>query len=255
MSVNHVFKNGVEEFGETLIMGALLGYSSEQVRKWSERIENPLLRDAVESSLQVISFGLVFQLIRMEEKVIDIIFDRLGVIVMGLYALPQSLSNKISAWGKKKKLFGRAGSSAVARIFDTQEKRIALAQNLTDQARNYLQARHNSSNSQGLYHSYIQTRDSVLRADSLKADLAKGINDQYLQTLMFKTLTSNFTPSDEQMLKKILGRENIGDIKIEDLNKMGEFMFAKDDAGHVVGLSKAFLELINGLGYLHNKGA
>lgn len=255
MSINHVFKNGVEEFGETLIMGALLGYSSEQVRKWSERIENPLLRDAVESSLQVISFGLVFQLIRMEEKVIDIIFDRLGILVMGLYALPKTLSDKLTAWQRGKKLFGKLGGQIVSNILGTQEKRIGLANVLTMQAGNYLQARHNSSNSQGLYHSYIQTRDSVLRADSLKADLAKGINDQYLQTLMFKTLTSNFTPSDEQMLKKILGRENIGDIKIEDLNKMGEFMFAKDDAGHVVGLSKAFLELINGLGYLHNKGA
>ena len=67
---------------------------------------------------------------------------------------------------------------------------------------------------------------------------------------MFKLLASKFTPTDKELLRRITGSDSID---IEQINKVGEFMFTKDDKGDIVGLSEAFMQMLNGLGYFHNK--
>ena len=56
---------------------------------------------------------------------------------------------------------------------------------------------------------------------------------------------------DKTILKKILGTYDPNSLDVEDLNKISEFMFVKDNDGKVIGLSEAFFSLINGLGYVN----
>ena len=79
---------------------------------------------------------------------------------------------------------------------------------------------------------------------------AKAKAETFNQTLMFKLLTSKFTATDKEILRKITGAESID---IEQINKVADFMWVKDDKGDIVGLSEAFMQLLNGLGYFHNK--
>ena len=68
-------------------------------------------------------------------------------------------------------------------------------------------------------------------------------------TLMLKLATKSFTDQDKAVLKKIVGKDK--DLKIEDMNKVADFMFIEDADGNISGLSEQFFSLINGLGYTH----
>ena len=79
---------------------------------------------------------------------------------------------------------------------------------------------------------------------------AKAKAETFNQTLMFKLLTSKFTATDKEILRKITGAESVD---IEQINKVADFMWVKDDKGDIIGLSEAFMQMLNGLGYFHNK--
>ena len=79
MSVGTVGRNGAEEFFETIIFMTAYEEGRKKLQSWTESIDNPILREATESAGQVILFGLVFQLIRAEEKVLEIIWGVAGV--------------------------------------------------------------------------------------------------------------------------------------------------------------------------------
>jgi hypothetical protein len=85
----------------------------------------------------------------------------------------------------------------------------------------------------------------------MRFNLGKTLAERYNQTLLFKLFTSSFTPEDKVILKNILGTYDPDKIDVNDLNKIGEFMFVKDTDGKIIGLSEAFFELINGLGYVN----
>ena len=73
---------------------------------------------------------------------------------------------------------------------------------------------------------------------------------RYSDTLLFRLLTSSFTENDREILRRILGRNSVSNLDVDDLNRIGEFIYARDGEGHIVGLSEAFLSLVNGLGYV-----
>lgn len=95
-----------------------------------------------------------------------------------------------------------------------------------------------------------QGKANLLHSKDQQLAYAKAKSDAFNQTLMFKLLSSKFTPTDKELLRRITGAENID---IEQINKVAEFMWVKDDKGEIVGLSEAFMQMLNGLGYFHNK--
>ena len=76
---------------------------------------------------------------------------------------------------------------------------------------------------------------------------------------MFKLFSGTFSEADKQTLKAVFksanptASYNPDSMDITQLNKISEFMFVKDSEGHIIGLTRAFLDLLNGLSYLHNK--
>ena len=69
-----------------------------------------------------------------------------------------------------------------------------------------------------------------------------------------KLKNATFRGKKLAILSKILGRDTAAELNVEDLNKIGSFMFVQDDTGKITGLTEQFFSLVNGLGYLHNKG-
>jgi len=68
---------------------------------------------------------------------------------------------------------------------------------------------------------------------------------------MFKLFTKSFTANDEQLMKKILGRNSSSKLKVEDMNKVADFMFVTDSNGDVTGLTEQMFQLLNGMGYMN----
>lgn len=103
------------------------------------------------------------------------------------------------------------------------------------------------------YHraSYIQQqKNQLIATKNQQLAYAKAKADSFNQTLMFKLLTSKFTATDKELLRKITGSSSID---IDKINEVANFMWVKDDKGDIVGLSEAFMQMLNGLGYFHNK--
>jgi hypothetical protein len=237
-------ENATKEFFETLVYFTAYEEARKIIENLTKDIEDPTLREAVESALNVLAFGLVFELIRMEEAFIERIFAVAETLVLALVGYGKRI--------KRALLRGR-GIKALLRsflggFFDNSSQ---LAQLVILQVGNQLQARQSIySGQQGLFGAYIDTKRYIVERENHHLDIANSFVKRDLELFPFKLFTANFTEKDKVLLKKILGKSNIS---VEDLNKISEFLFVKDDRGNIVGLSKAFLELLNGLGWLHNR--
>ncbi|WP_456400162.1 hypothetical protein [Persephonella sp.] len=241
MGLKNIGQNSAQEFFETLIYLTAYNESLDIIKNYTKDIDNPVLREAVEDSLNVLTFGLIFYLIQTEEKFLERIFNLANSFVVFLLSPIGKYKKKIKTRGIKgifNALLGRFSSS----------DRIALSNVVVSQTSNLILARSNSYKSNSLYKSYSDTKNNIYMRENLHLNLSSNYSRQYIESLLFKMFTSSFTPNDEMLLKKILGTTNIS---IDDINKVSEFLFVKDDTGKVVGLSEAFFRLVNGLGYIH----
>ena len=111
----------------------------------------------------------------------------------------------------------------------------------------------NVSNGLGAYQLQLDTKNSLYQREQLHMGLGNNMASRYNETLMFKLFTKSFTPQDEMLMKKILGRDTASALDVNDLNKAADFMYTKDSNGKLTGLSEEFMNLINALAYVHNK--
>jgi len=239
-------ENTAKEFFETLIYFVAYEEATKIIEHLTKDIEDPIIREAVQSALNVLAFGIIFELIRMEEAFIERIFNIAYGLVTALIGYGKAIKRRFLK-GRGIKAFFR---SIIGGFLDKSE---LIAQLVVLQAGNQIQARqsvYNSAGHQGLFGTYLETKRYLLERESHHFEIANSMTKRYVETLLFKLFTANFTPQDKTILRKIL---NKSDIDIEDINKISEFLFVRDDKGNIVGLSKAFIELINGLGWLHNK--
>jgi hypothetical protein len=246
MSLKDLGQNTAEEFFETLIYLTAYEEAREIISGLTKDIPEGPLKEAIEDALNVLAFGLIFELIRMEEGFVERIFNVAYGLVVALLGWGQSLKKRLLR-GKGIKAFFRG---ILGGFLDKSE---LLAQLVVVQAGNQIRARqsvYNSSGHQGLFGAYMETKKYIVERERYHLDVADRMTQRYIETLLFKLFTANFTERDKTILRKVLNKP---DVDIEDINRLSEFLFVKDDRGNIVGLSKAFLELINGLGYLHNK--
>jgi hypothetical protein len=132
---------------------------------------------------------------------------------------------------------------------DSTQKAMVISNTLG----NFMQGRSNQYSSGSLLDGTLKMRDNVVQKDRSNLHLGKSMADNYVNSLMFKLLTSSFTANDETMIKKILGRDSATNLDIEDMNKIGSFMFTQDDNGNLTGLTEQFYSLVSGLGYVTKK--
>ena len=245
MGLKQIGQNTTEEFFETLIYMVAYEEATKMIKNFTEDIENPYLREAVESAANVAIFGGIFMIIQYEEQIIEKVFNIANGIISGLLFLPKK------AIGKLKGLKGRKLSLVSKVLSGFNDDAVGKAHVVTSQLNNFISGRNNQYQSMNLLDGSQQIRKTVFQKEDISFRLANAMASRYNETLIFKLLTATFSEQDKTILKKILGTYNPDNLDINDLNKISEFMFVKDSDGKIIGLSEAFFELINGLGYIN----
>jgi hypothetical protein len=249
MSLGQLGKNSANEFFETIIYMTAYDAAREKIQDYTSGIENPILREAAESAANVAAFGGIFMIIRYEEAILEKAF----AVASGLVAILMGVGKKAVDKLKNATFRGKKLAILSKILGGISDDGVAKAQVVTTQLGNFISSRNNQYQSGNLIDSTLKVRENVVERDRSSLMLGKGMADNYVNSLMFKLLTSSFTDNDKSMIKKILGRDASTELDIEDLNKIGSFMFVQDDTGKITGLTEQFFSLINGLGYLHNK--
>jgi hypothetical protein len=245
MALNQIGQNATEEFFETLIYMTAYNEAVNMIKGFTGDIENPYLREAVESAFNVAVFGGIFMIIQYEEKIIEYVFNAVSGSVSVLMNIPKKTINKL------KGLKGRKFTILSKVLGGVSDNGIQKSQVIVSQLNNFIQGRNNQYQSLSLVDSTQEIRKSVYTRENMRMELASKMAQRYNETLLFKLLTSSFTANDKTILKKILGTYDPDKIDVDDLNKISNFMFVKDNNGKIIGLSEAFFELINGLGYVN----
>ena len=248
--LGQIGKNSAEEFMETIIYMTAYNEAHKLIQDTAQNIENPIMREAVESAMNVAAFGGIFYIIRYEEALLEKAFAIAESAIFALLMLKKKafskLGNVVRLRGSKLGILGKFLSGLT-------EDNATKAQVLSQTLNNFFVSRQNSYQSGSLLQSVSNIRDNVTQKDRSNLMLGKSMADNYVNSLMFKLLTSSFTVNDKNMIRKILGRENIDTINIDDLNKIGSFMFTTDDQGNLTGLTDQFFSLLSGLGYVVKK--
>ena len=95
MGLKQIGQNTTEEFFETLIYMVAYEEATKMIKNFTEDIENPYLREAVESAANVAVFGGIFMIIQYEEQIIEKVFNIANGIISGLLFLPKKAINKL----------------------------------------------------------------------------------------------------------------------------------------------------------------
>lgn len=250
MALGSVGKNSAEEFFETILYMTAYEESKKVIHEFTKDIDNPVLKEAVESSMNVLVFGAVMHLVKMQEDFISKIFHLAEILFVALISTPAKRALAKMRKYKGTKLFRRMGF-----FQGSNQDNIATAHVVATHVGSYSRSNGlagTNSTAQSII-AYNGSKDTLYNRENLHMNLGNNMASRYNETLLFKLLTRSFTPQDETLMKKILGRDSASSLHVDDLNQVADFMYTKDSNGKMTGLSTQFMELINGLGYLHNK--
>jgi hypothetical protein len=244
VQLKQIGQNSTEDFFETLTYMAAYDKATKQLEGFVKGIDDPYLKEAVESAANVAVFGGIFMIIQYEQQIIEKVFSLSSVLISGLLSFPRRGINRL------RNLRGRR-LGIISRILSSfSNDGVGTAQVVTNQVNNYIQGRNNQYQSMNLIEGTQQIRGNVVNRENVSLNLANNMASRYSDTLLFRLLTSSFTENDREILRRILGRNSVSNLDVDDLNRIGEFIYARDGEGHIVGLSEAFLSLVNGLGYV-----
>lgn len=251
MALQQIGKNGTEEFFETILYMTAYNEAREQIQEYTKDIDSPVLKEAIEGSMNVLVFGLVFEAIKYQEQIINVIFDKTRIAVVALLITPLNSIKGGLRKLKGAKLFRKLGFFGNEKI-----EKVQIAQVVATLSGNLVRGNGvvSSSGSQSSIFDTVNTqKNTMYNRESLHMNFGNNMAGRYNETLLFKLLTKSFTPKDETLMKKILGRDTASALSMDDLNQVADFMYTKDSDGTVVGLSETFMDLVNGLGFVHNK--
>lgn len=252
MSISKLGHAGAEEFLETFTYMYAFDEAKDFVKTYFPKDPNgnPYLEEAKESAIQVIMMGGIFKIIQYQEVMLEKFFAFLKGLMIVLLGLSKKGLNKLRSSGKTGRIFKFFSEY----IGNTVSEAIERVKVLLQWAQLQIDAQKNSYASGQLIQSVQGNRQNVVERDRSAMNLAKGMNDTYVNSLLFKLLTKSFKQSDEVLLKKILGRDSVTDLDVNDVNKVADFLFVTDSTGKMIGFTEVAYELLNGLGYIHNTG-
>lgn len=214
-------------------------------------------REKMNIALEVLSGGVSFlfmstmmEVIRREERFIEYLFAAGEAVIAVLYA-----RNKGYFDGMMNKLRGLRGVKAVskAKLIQTQtDPQNTFISQVYQQIQAIMQGRSSSHDVANTISASNSSMDTAINRERINLEFAKANNDSFNNSVLLKTMTGTFTEADEIILKKIIGRSNFSSVplSIDELNQVREFMIVKDSNGRFIGLTEAFTDLINGLGFL-----
>ena len=235
---------GVEEIFEDLTYN--VAYNEVLTRLKNNGMDDGILKDAIDSGITIMfSSALMLYMQKQEallQKIVAAAVGFLGIIL-------NPFASKVK--GLARKFFKGAKAGIISKFLGvSSEARVGYANVVVNGAN----AMFNRKQSEAYYFNHsnfvAQNKQLIMHSKDQQLAYAKAKADSFNQTLMFKLFASKFTATDKELLRRITGAS---DIDIADMNKVAEFMWVKDDKGDIVGLSEAFMQMLNGLGYFHNK--
>lgn len=235
---------GVEEMFEDLTYNVAYDVVLKKLK--DNGMDDGILKQAVESGITIMFSSALMLYIQKQEEIIHKV---LGVVVSLLGVILSPFASKVK--GLARKFFKGAKAGIISNFLGVStEARVGYSQVVVNGAN----AMFNRKQYEGQCFSHSnfvnQSKANILHSKDQQLAYAKAKADSFNQTLMFKLLTSKFTATDKELLRKITGSSSID---IEQINKVADFMWVKDDKGDIIGLSEAFMQMLNGLGYFHNK--
>ena len=235
---------GVEEIFEDLTYNVAYDVVLKKLK--DNGMDDGILKDAIESGITIMFSSALMLYIQKQEEVIHKI---LGVVVSLLGVILNPFASKVK--GLARKFFKGAKAGIISKFLGVSaEARVGYANAVVNGTNAVFNSSQSSSQNNGYVSNIIKQKEALLHSKDQQLAYAKAKADSFNQTLMFKLLTSKFTATDKELLRKITGSSSID---IEQINKVADFMWVKDDKGDIVGLSEAFMQMLNGLGYFHNK--
>lgn len=252
MSFSKIGYAGAEEFLETFTFNLAFDEAKEFVATYLPKDPNgnPYFEEAKESATQVMMMGGIFKIIQYQEAMLERFFEFLKGLLILLLGLAKKGYQKLITSGKTGRIFKFVSEYIGSSVSEAIERVKVILQ----WAKLQIDAWKNSSNSGQIIQAVQGNRQNVVERDRSAMNLAKGMNDTYVNSLLFKLLTKSFKQSDEMLLKKILGRDSVSDLNVDDVNKVADFLFVTDSSGKMIGFTEVAYELLNGLGYIHNTG-
>ena len=248
--LGNIGENAVKEFFDDLV--STVGYEkiNEVNQRISKDVDNKYLEEALQSSMNVITSGLLMHYLNKQEELIEKILKKSQLAILS-YVAP-SVDKYKERW--KKRLRGKRGfiaSMAMKFLQQEENQKAEIAKIAVNYTGNEITANATNKELSNNLANMTVKKEHIVNRERLSHNIAKAQFDSYNKKLLFKLLTKNFTPSDKSMIKKMVGKSSNQDIDIEDLNKIGDFMFVKDKSGNVIGLSEIFLNLFNSTTYMN----
>lgn len=248
--VGGVAENSVNEFFDTLITLAAYDGAREVIKKTTKDMQDGILKEAIENSLNVVAFGFVSIIVQKQEQIIKTLFLKYGSAIAAYLSFTSVKKFFISKLSKVKGFKFLTG----LKIFKQRNYNEGVkAQVLAQLASAHIQAYQVAP----MYNFYgeqqLIAQNYQLEREKHSAALAHYMQSALHDANILKLLTGKFTAKDKNLIKKLTGFDNIENKDIEALNHVKDFMFSFDADGNPIALTEAFVSLINTVGYYNKK--
>lgn len=246
LGFQQISQNSVNEFFEDLTYNVAYSEVLSKINKFFN-VENEAVKDALNSATTVFVSSALFLYMQKQEKFLD-------YIVKIIFSILASFIGYIGLSKIKNKIKGKFGRRLknIMNFFNNSETNNINSARLVVETGSYV------SNNVSNYNSYVNRlnpaifdKGNLISTQTHKLNYARAKVQSINETLLFKLFTSKFTPKDKEFIRRMCG--GAGDVDIDKLNKVAEFMYVTDDSGEITGISEQFLTMLNGFGYYKGK--
>ncbi|MCD8477291.1 MAG: hypothetical protein LRY68_04785 [Sulfurospirillum sp.] len=98
--VKQIGQNTAEEFFETILYMTAYNEARSIMQEYTKDIDNPILKEAIESAMSVAVFGAVFYAVQKQEQIIAKVFDIAEGLILALVLKSRGVFKKLS-WFKR----------------------------------------------------------------------------------------------------------------------------------------------------------
>ena len=236
---------GASEIFEDLMYN--VAYNEVLTRLKFSNTDDSILKEAVNSGLTIMFSSALMLYMQKQEAVIESIMKKATAFLLVILAPVRTYSKRFLGRFEKGRKLIRA-----LRIFtDSNSDSIGYGNLVVTGINSAFNAQQSANQAINRANYSLHQKDHVIQKKDSNLAYAKAKADTFNQTLLFKLFASKFTAADKEIIRKMTGGS--ADIDIEKLNEIANFMWVTDSAGNITGLSEAFVQMLNGLGYFHNK--
>lgn len=248
MSLKQVGQNGVNEFFEDLTYNVAYSEILARLNKIVD-VGNDTINDSLKSALTIMVSGALFLYIQKQEEFLYKIYGIVGLIVASQLGFLKKGFSKFTNKIKGRK--GRFLKNLFGAFSDERQNQINISRLAVSAGSMVVSGDNNLNTGSSNFNMYQSIKKNAYDKENLNLNIARSKVASMNETLLFKLFAKKFTNNDKELIRRMTG--NAGEVDIDTLNKVANFMYVTDDKGEITGLTEEFMSMLNGLGYMHNK--